>query len=251
MNILMEGTRRIDEWVEIQKGLPDDNALLGVVLNPESKSGEVTLSLDQFQILALINGERTVPDILEKSPVGEFITYRGIFQLMTAGLIETVGQKAAVKKENQSEVDSLWWLLMKCYSVCFAAIKRNLEKKLGSDNEKVFSLLSSYNTGVWGYFLQTGSKDFQTNLSKFKKTVKKIPEEIQVHRLLSGLNHILVEQMGFVQSLLGQNVRRQIISEIKKEIAMPLAEKREINNKYGIENDLIKALKEFRQVQSA
>ena len=251
MNILMEGTRRIDEWVEIQKGLPDDNALLGVVLNPESKSGEVTLSLDQFQILALINGERTVPDILEKSPVGEFITFRGIFQLMTAGLIEVVGQKTAVKKENQSEIDSLWWLLMKCYSVCFAAIKRNLEKKLGSDNEKVYGLLANYNTGVWGYFLQTGSKDFQTNLSKFKNTVKKIPEEIQVHKLLSGLNHILVEQMGFVQSLLGSNVRRQIISEIKKEISMPLAEKREINNKYGIENDLIKALKEYRQVQSA
>ena len=34
MNILMEGTRRIDEWVEIQKGLPDDNELLRIVLTP-------------------------------------------------------------------------------------------------------------------------------------------------------------------------------------------------------------------------
>jgi len=250
MNILMEGTRRIDEWIEIQKGLPDDNELLGVVLNPNIKSGEVTLSLDQFQVLGLINGERTILDILEKSPVGEFITYRGVHQLINAGLIDMVGKKSLVKKESQNEIDNLWWLLMKCYSICFAAIKRNLEKKLGPDNEKIYSLLANYNTGVWGYFLQTGSKDFQTNLTKFRKTVRKIPEEIQVHKPLSGLNYILMEQMGFVQSLLGENVRRQIISEIKKEIAMPLAEKREINNKYGIENDLIKALKEYRQLQS-
>ncbi len=251
MNILMEGTRRIDEWVEIQKGLPDDNELVRIVLTPAVKTGEVNLSLDQFQILSLINGERTVSEIVADSPAGEFVTNRGIYQLINSGLVETAGVKAASARENLGEEDHLWWLLLKIYTICFGAIKRNLVKKLGSDNQKVIDLVSSYNTGVWGYFLSAGNSEFQSNLIKFKKTVQKIPKEVQVYRLLSGLNQILVEQLSAVQSLLGKNVRRQIISEIKKEIAMPLAEKRDINKKYLVEKDLNRALKEYRQFQSA
>ncbi len=251
MNILMEGTRRIDEWVEIQKGLPKDNELLKVVLAPESKSGEVTLSLDQFQILSLIDGERTLPDIVADSPVGEFITNRGVYQLMAAGLVEISGVKTADKKTNLSEDDHLWWLLLKLYSLSFAAIRRNIEKKLGPDNEKVNEMLSSYNTGVWGYFYNSSGGNFDASLNKFKKTVSKIPREVQVYKLLSGLNQILMEQMTLVQNLLGTNVRRQVMSEIKKEIAMPLAEKRDVNKKYGIETDFVRALKEYRPFQSA
>jgi len=139
-------------------------------------------------------------------------------------------------------------LLLKLYSACFATIKRNLEKKLGADNGRINKILNSYNSGVWGFFLNTGQADFNANLAKFKRTVEKIPREVQVYKLLSGLNQILVEQMSLLQSYLGQNIRRQVISEIKKEVAMPLAEKRDINKKYGIESDLFRALKEYRQV---
>ncbi len=251
MNMLMEGTRRIDEWVEIQKGLPRDNELLTVVLSPEMKGGEVTLSLDQFQVLSLINGERTVPEIVLESPVGEFITRRGIFQLLQSGLIEVSGAKKEEKKETFTDEDSLWWLLLRIYTSSFAAIRRNLEKKLGSDNEKVNEHLAGYTTGVWGYFSSAGSSDFNSTFKKFRVMVDKIPKEVQVHKLLTGLNQILTEQMSMVYSLLGSNVRKQVISEIKKEIAMPLAEKREINKKFGIESDLVRALTEYRQAKTA
>lgn len=251
MNMLMEGTRRIDEWVEIQKGLPRDNELLTVVLSPEMKGGEVTLSLDQFQVLSLINGERTVPDIVMESPVGEFITRRGIFQLLQSGLIEVSGAKKEEKKETFTDEDSLWWLLLRIYTSSFAAIRRNLEKKLGSENEKVNEHLAGYTTGVWGYFSSAGSSDFNMTFKKFRIMVDKIPKEVQVHKLLTGLNQILTEQMSMVYSLLGSNVRKQVISEIKKEIAMPLAEKREINKKFGIESDLVRALTEYRQAKTA
>jgi hypothetical protein len=78
-----------------------------------------------------------------------------------------------------------------------------------------------------------------------------MPREIQIYKMLSGLNLIVQEQMELVDSLLGKHVRRQVISEIKKEIAMPLAEKRNINKKYGIENDLYRALKAHRQSQTS
>ena len=251
MNVLMEGTRRIDEWEEIQKGLPKDNEILRLVLNPAVKAGEISLTLDQFQILSLIDGQRTVPDILADSPVGEFITYRGIFQLINEGLVEVAGVKSDDSRTDYSEQDQLWWLVLKLYISCFKAIRRNLERKLGTDNEKIHSILETYRKGVWGYFSGSSSDDFERIFQKFKKTVEKMPREIQIYKMLSGLNLIVQEQMELIDSLLGKHVRRQVISEIKKEIAMPLAEKRNINKKYGIENDLYRALKAHRQSQTS
>ncbi len=37
MNIIMEGTRRIEEWVEIQKVFPNDHQILRVVSSPQVK----------------------------------------------------------------------------------------------------------------------------------------------------------------------------------------------------------------------
>src|SRR5512140_3741592 len=65
MTVIMEGTRRIDEWIEIQKVLPPDDVLLRIAKTPQTNAEELTLSIDEFRILSLINGERTLPQLLD------------------------------------------------------------------------------------------------------------------------------------------------------------------------------------------
>lgn len=247
MNIIMEGTRRIDEWLEIQRSLPAEHAILRVVTDPKSKSGDLTLSLEEFQILSLINGERTVPDIVAVSPVGEFATYRGVYKLLSSDLVEVTGSKQVEVKSEPGEDDQLWWLILKLYSGCFDSIKRSLERKLGSQNNRVNEVLGTYRKGVWAYFTGLGSSDFRTNLNNFERTIQKIPREARVHRILAGLNHILAEQLAFVRSLLGANVLRTVESEIRKTISLPLAEKRAISSKYDLENDISRVLKSSKK----
>jgi hypothetical protein len=88
MNVIMEGTRRIDEWVEVQKVLPQPDVPLKAVLVPHGIRDELRLTLDEFQMLVLIDGDRTVPDLLELSPVGEFVTSKALYKLIVAGLVE-------------------------------------------------------------------------------------------------------------------------------------------------------------------
>jgi len=247
MNVIMEGTRRIDEWLEIQKSLPKDDAIVKVVANPASKSGDVTLSLDEFQVLSLINGERTLPDIVAMSPVGEFSTFRGVYKLLSANLIEIAGSKQTETGTDPQEEEHLWWLILKLYSACFEAIRRNLERKLGSQNSRVNDMLATYRKGVWAYFTGLGSSDFRTNFANFHRTIQKIPKEARLHRLLAGLNHILSEQLAFVKSLLGVDILRTVESEIKKAISLPLAEKRTLTSKYDLENDLFRILKHSKK----
>jgi hypothetical protein len=247
MSVIMEGTRRIDEWLEIRKVLPKEGEILRPAMNPRLKSDEITLSLEEFQVLSVINGERTLAEILSVSPVGEFATYRGIYNLKSAGLIEIAGAKSVGSVEDPDEEENLWWLILRLYSACFDAIRRNLQRKLGSDNARVNEMLATYKKGVWAHFTSLRSSDPRENLAGFKRTMHKIPREARVHRILNGLNCILAEQLSLVRSLLGVNVLRSVESEIKKDVSLPIAEKRKISTKYDLEADLFRVLRESKR----
>lgn len=245
MNIIMEGTRRIDEWVEIQKVLPNDHQILRVVSSPQVKSDEVTISLDEFRVITLIDGSRTLQEILEQSPLGDFATSRAIYKLMLGKLVEVSGAKEAEVADPREE-DSLFWLLLRVYAASFTTIQRTLEKKLGTENEKLQITLANLRKGIWAYFNGVNHADFPTNFEALKRAISKTPKETRTLKLISGLNQILEEQLAYVYNYLGIEIRKQVASDIKKEVALPLAERREIDKKYDVGNELYRILKEVK-----
>lgn len=245
MNIIMEGTRRIDEWVEIQKVLPSDHQILRVAGTPQTKSDEVTISLDEFRILTLIDGTRTVQDILSQSPLGDFATSRAVYKLLLGKLVEAAGAKE-VEVADPREEDSLFWLLLRVYASAFSTVQRTLEKKLGTENEKVQVTLANFRKGIWQYFNGVSHADFPTNFEALKRALAKTPKETRTLKLISGLNQILEEQLAYVYNYLGIEVRKQVAADIKKEVALPLAERREIDKKYDVGNELYRILKEVK-----
>jgi hypothetical protein len=245
MNIIMEGTRRIDEWVEIQKVLPSDHQILRVSATPQVKSDEVTISLDEFRVLTLIDGSRTVQEILGQSPLGDFATSRAVYKLLLGKLVEISGTKEAEIADPKEE-DSLFWLLLRVYAASFSLIQRTLEKKLGTENDKVQSTLANFRKGIWQYFNGVSHADFPTNFEALKRALAKTPKETRTLKLISGLNQILEEQLAYVYNYLGIEIRKQVAADIKKEIALPLAERREVDKKYDVGNELYRILKEVK-----
>ncbi|MFQ6008716.1 MAG: DUF4388 domain-containing protein, partial [Candidatus Zixiibacteriota bacterium] len=134
MNVIMEGTRRIDEWLEIQKVLPPDDVLLAVVKSPKVNRDEIILSLDEFRILALINGERTLPDLVNLSPMGEFVTYRAVYRLIVNKLIEVVGRRQNGEDQKENEEEVVLSIIFRLYNQCFFRIRSIVESKLGDTN---------------------------------------------------------------------------------------------------------------------
>jgi len=114
---------------------------------------------------------------------------------------------------------------------------------LGSQNVRVNEMLATYRKGVWAYFTGIESTDIRSNFQGFQRTVQKIPKEARLHRILTGLNYILSEQLAFVRSMLGTNVLRAVESEIKKTVSLPLAEKRAISAKYDLEEDIFQVIR--------
>lgn len=91
-NLIMEGARRIEEWEQCVRLLPDNKAVFRVVSTPESE--KITLSLDEWKILFLINGQRTLEELCKESD-DPFHVYRVVYGLLSNKLIEPVAPRAS------------------------------------------------------------------------------------------------------------------------------------------------------------
>lgn len=87
-NLIMEGARRIEEWEQCVQLLPDRSIVFRVVATPRDE--KITLSVDEWKILFLINGQRTLEDLCLESQDDPFQVYRVVYGLAANNLIEPV-----------------------------------------------------------------------------------------------------------------------------------------------------------------
>ena len=85
-NLIMEGARRIEEWEQCIRLLPDKNVVFRVVPNPNSD--KITLSVEEWKILFMINGVRTLEELSHDADAEPFEVYRVVYGLLAAELIE-------------------------------------------------------------------------------------------------------------------------------------------------------------------
>jgi hypothetical protein len=87
-NLIMEGARRIAEWEECIRLLPDNKTVFRVVSNPETE--KITLSIDEWKILFLINGRRTLAELPNDADEDPLLVYRVVYGLFANKLIEVI-----------------------------------------------------------------------------------------------------------------------------------------------------------------
>ncbi len=249
MNVIMEGTRRIDEWVEIQKVLPPDNIKIKLTSTPKGTKDEIRLNIDEFRILSLINGERTLPDIIQASPIGEFVTYRGLYRLIIGGLVESAGEVTAGEEIVNNEEEVILSILFSLYNNCFYRIRTLVEEVVGDQNPMFNKYLAGFRHNFLIYFpgFDPGA-DTNVLFDKFYAAILQIPAPVRMHTVMSALEHMLDNQLEYVFYFLGSGIYRQAASRVKKEVTEPLALKRELVKKFQIDENLDRSLKKAAMV---
>ncbi|MCP4705395.1 MAG: DUF4388 domain-containing protein [candidate division Zixibacteria bacterium] len=249
MNVIMEGTRRIDEWVEIQKVLPPDDIKIRLTTNPKSKKDEIKISIDEFRILSLINGDRTLPDIIQSSPIGEFVTYRALYRLILGGLVESGGQVVAGEEVVNNEEEVILTILFSLYNNCFYRIRSLVEDVVGDQNPMFNKYLAGFRNSFLIYFpgFDPGA-DTKITFDKFYAAILKIPAPVRMHSVMSALEHMLDNQLEYVFYFLGNGVYRRAVGRVKKEITEPLALKREMVKRFHIDENLDKSIRKAAMV---
>jgi tetratricopeptide (TPR) repeat protein len=96
-NLLLEGARRIDEWSLIEKKIPSLDLIFD--LDRSRPFDEVELSEEQRKIVPLVDGRRTVQELIEESGMVEFDVGKALFGLIQAGFAHPLGRRQATQKE--------------------------------------------------------------------------------------------------------------------------------------------------------
>ena len=101
-NLIMEGARRIEEWEQCLQLLPDDSVVYRVVAKPQDE--KVTLTADEWKILFLINGARTLQELCHDSEDDPFHVYRVVYGLLSNHLIEVAPRGPRVDDTGSARI---------------------------------------------------------------------------------------------------------------------------------------------------
>ena len=104
--LLMEGARRVDEWSVVEKKITSMDLIFSLERNPLEDEG-LDLTDDQKGIIPLIDGERTVMDLVEDSGLAEFDTGKALYGLIQAGFAVQVGMRVAEAEAKGSVEEHL------------------------------------------------------------------------------------------------------------------------------------------------
>ena len=128
MEVILEGTRRVDEWSILKKNIPDKQMVFKINRSVEEQRDTVNLTANEWRIISLINGKRTVQQVVEDSGNDEFSVYRVINSLISSGLIEQGASVATLASEDKSETPAI----IQIYHQVLLSMLQGTEKAVGS-----------------------------------------------------------------------------------------------------------------------
>lgn len=91
--LLLEAARRVDEWSLIEKKIPAFDLLFDVERERLEQAG-VELTPEQQRLIPLMDGTRTVQELVDDTGLTEFEAGKALFGLIQAGFAHRVGRKA-------------------------------------------------------------------------------------------------------------------------------------------------------------
>lgn len=92
-NIVMEGSRRLEEWQRIKKKVPSTDMVFKMATAPGEGTFEISLKPIEWALLLLIDGTRSVRELATETHSTDFEVARVVYGLFSAGLLEVAADE--------------------------------------------------------------------------------------------------------------------------------------------------------------
>lgn len=103
-NLIMESSRRLEEWEVIQRKIPNLDVIVRMAPTPPEDAMEINIKPEEWTLLVLADGVRTVRDIAAATERSEFEACKIIYGLVTAGLLEVSAGRFPPSTEEPSRM---------------------------------------------------------------------------------------------------------------------------------------------------
>jgi tetratricopeptide (TPR) repeat protein len=136
-NLIYAGVNKIVNWTRIRNEMPDTGSVLKLSEDPLSLFQEIELSAEDKKILSLVDGKKTVKEIMDSSLLGSFEALKILYVLWSIGMIEeTAEYEEVLEAEETAALDEILRPLSEVEETMLAKIN-SLYSQLGvlSKNE--------------------------------------------------------------------------------------------------------------------
>src|SRR4030042_1562474 len=238
MGIIMEASRRIDEQSIIKREIPGEQLIFKI----SQKMGEtekLKLTKNERRILSLMDGNRTVKQVINASGSAEPATYKIIYSLKMTGFIE---------KTWREESDVVNFIdIINIFNNIFQIVYKTLKLELGTMVFTIFAeckaqlppeqrdLLQYFDVGI----------DAASNRQALLEVINKFQDRQQGRILLiESFNTLLQTIISKETEILGSQITRRTLEEIEQILSYVKEYQRDSFQKIRTVHDIEKFLGE-------
>jgi hypothetical protein len=98
-NIILEGSRRLKEWEQLQYELPDLGMALKFTDRPRAQLRNINLSVDEWRAISYINPRNSIKQIAQRIGMDDFQIRKIVYGLVQAGLVEVIAPEGALPRK--------------------------------------------------------------------------------------------------------------------------------------------------------
>jgi hypothetical protein len=91
-NVIMEGSRRIQEWERLLEEIPDLDISLRFADQPDARLRNVHLTVEEWRVVAFVNPQNSIRRIARAINLSDFEIRRIVFGLLQAGIVQEVAR---------------------------------------------------------------------------------------------------------------------------------------------------------------
>lgn len=108
-DLIYEGVKRINNWTRIQREMPPMDTVLGISKDRAAVFQEINLDQSDKEVLTLVDGKKTIKEILNLSEKGSFSALKTLYVLYSIGILDIISTSEDVtdSAKESEETDTL------------------------------------------------------------------------------------------------------------------------------------------------
>ncbi|MGE5342676.1 MAG: DUF4388 domain-containing protein [Candidatus Omnitrophota bacterium] len=247
--IILESSRRIDEMSVLKKQITDDNLIFKPTSSAQHRvrNAEIKFGGKESAILTLIDGSRTVAQLIEKSALGKFDVYKILYSFISSGLIEKqeVLPPPAAPPHPEINREEEYTAIMTGYNNILQIIWQNLEPEMGKGTATLFhECKPEALPGQFDLFKNFHPGNISSvnilNLEENLKTINNIKNE----RLFisESFNRFILNILNRIPDILGIKSTQKMLHEIEHALPYLSTHLKNLNVKSPITEDIRKII---------
>jgi len=103
-NLIYEGVKRIDNWNRIRNEMPDADTVLKLSNDPVTLFQDVELSPQDRKMLSIIDGRKTIKEIIDSAWTGSFEGMKILYVLLSIAVIEERNMAPEIIEEVEEKI---------------------------------------------------------------------------------------------------------------------------------------------------